>query len=304
MNGTKANERRKGPEFGVRVSVDGETLTNLRFADDCILLAQSRSDAQKMLRRFMEISAEYGLQVHPSKTKLISWTQWSHGCQHLQIGTSSFAILSEYESERYLGRKFCLHKCQATELHHRISAAWAKFQSFKQELTGKNCSVKSRLRLFEAVVSSTVLHGSCTWALTRHMAETLDIARRKMLRHVLRIFRRRTGETNLEEWSEYMKRSARVIEDHDAWYNLVAWSLQARARKWKFAGALVRSNDQRWSKLVLDWVPAHGKRNVGRPLTRWVDGIEKYAGGEWKLLAASHEDWGAYRSSFVSNIFS
>ena len=31
-----ANARRKGPEFGIRVSADGKTLTNLRFADDCI----------------------------------------------------------------------------------------------------------------------------------------------------------------------------------------------------------------------------------------------------------------------------
>ena len=48
----KANARRKGPEFGIRPTPDGETLTNLRFADDCISFAQSRLDAQKMLNMF------------------------------------------------------------------------------------------------------------------------------------------------------------------------------------------------------------------------------------------------------------
>ena len=213
----------------------------------------------------------------------MSWAHCSFGCQSVQIGTSTFAILSECESERYLGRKLCLNGCQATELQHRISAGWAKFQSFKQELVGKDYSIKSRLRLFEAVVSTTVLHGSCTWALTRVMAETLDRVRRKMLRFVLRIFRRRVEESNvvvLEEWPEYLKRSTRIIEQFEETFKLVSWSLQAKARKWRFAGGLVRCSDSRWSKLVLDCVSAYGSRSVGRPSTRCTDEIQRFAGGD------------------------
>ena len=279
-------------------------MTNLHFADDCILLAQPKCDAQKMLRRFIDISAEYGLQVHPGKTKLMAWAYCSLGCQSLQIGAKTFAILGESEAERYLGRKLCLHECQATELKNRVAAGWAKFQSFKEELTGKNYSVKSRLRLFEAVVSTTILNGSCTWALTRTMTETLDRARRKMLRLVLRIFRRRVGEADevaLEEWPEYLQRSARIIDRFEEAYKLVPWSLQAKARKWRFAGELVRCGDRRWSKLILDWVPSYGKRSVGRPATRWADDIEKYAGGDWQLLAGNPVEWESHCSGYVAS---
>ena len=291
----RANVRRKGPEFGIRVCGDGDTLTNLRFADDCILFAQSKSDAQKMLRRFMEVSAEYGLLVHPGKTKLMAWTHSSFGCQSLQIGANTFMILDESDSEKYLGRKLCLNGCQSTELQHRIASGWAKFQSFRGELMGRNYSIKSRLRLFEAVVSTTVLSGSCTWALTHTMNQTLDRVRRRMLRLVLRIFRKKiceSDEVSLESWPEYLKRSARIIGDFDAAFKLSPWSLQAKARKWRFAGDLVRSCDSRWSKVVLDWMPACGKRSAGRPITRWVDDIERYAGGDWEKLAANPGEGG------------
>ena len=125
-----------------------------------------------------------------------------------------------------------------------------------------------------------------------------------MLRFVLRIFRRRVEESNvvvLEEWPEYLKRSTRIIEQFEETFKLVSWSLQAKARKWRFAGGLVRCSDSRWSKLVLDWVPAFGKRSVGRRSTRWTDEIEKYAGGNWQKLALRTDDWDGHCSGFVNS---
>jgi len=295
----RANVRRKGPESGIRLTPDGETLTNLRFADDCILFAQSKLDAQKMLKAFMEVSAEYGLQLHPSKTKLMAWQSCSFGCASVSVGGKLFLILHATDYERYLGRKLCLQECHATEMQNRFAAGWGKFQSFKRELTGKEYDLRSRLRLFEAVVSTTVLYGACTWAMTRGMAEQLDIARRKMLRYVLRIFRRTTGE--LESWVEFMQRCARVIGRSDVAFGLDSWSLQARAKKWSFAGELVRRTDGRWSQIVLNWTPSSGQRNVGRPLTRWCDDIITYAGDRWMDLAHDMDAWESHCSGFLLN---
>lgn len=211
-----------------------------------------------------------------------------------------FSILHDTDSERYLGWKLCFQACHQTELYNRIAAGWAKFQNFKRELTEKEYSLGSRLRLFEAVVSTTVLYGACTWAMTRGMAEHLDIARRKMLRYVLRIFRFTTGQ--LEPWAEFLQRCARTIQRTAATFGLVPWSLQPRACKWTFAGELVRRTDQRWSQVVLSWVPYNGQRHVGRPLTRWSDDIAAYAGDNWQSLAMSAENWRAHCSGFIYNI--
>jgi hypothetical protein len=251
-------------------------------------------DAVKRLRMFITISREYGLKVHPTKTKLMTWDHVSRGCTNVQIDADTFEIMGEAAAERYLGRKLSFYDSNSTEFHNRLAAGWGKFHAFRSELTVKTYSLRSRLRLFEAVVTTTVLFGSCTWALTKGMASELDTTRRRMLRYVLRVFRRG------EEWKEYMQRSAKLIQYYDEKFSLTTWSLQYKKRKWEFAGFLARCTDGRWSHKILDWRP-HGFRSVGRPATRWCDDIIEYCGDDWQSLAMCAEDWQAHCSGFILN---
>ena len=237
-----------------------------------MLFAQSSSDAAKMLSAFISTSADYGLKVHAGKTKLMTWDQLARGRNSLTLNGTAFTILSETDAERYLGRKLSFHNCHSTELQHRVAAGWAKFQIFKSELTGPAYSLRSRLQLFESVISTTVLFGCCTWALTKLMTESLDVLRRRMLRYVLRIYQRRDQNGMREDWSVYMQRCARLIEDYDKKFALTPWACQFRAQKWRFAGSIARAKDNRWSNIILDWAPCGG-RSVGRPCLRWQDDI-------------------------------
>ena len=133
-------------------------------------------------------------------------------------------------------------------------------------------------------MSTTVLHGASTWAMTKTMAEDLDVARRKMLRYILRIFRRKTmqnsEDTELEPWVDYLKRAARIIEKVELSFGMESWSVQARMRKWAFAGELARRTDSRWTQVILNWC-LEGLRSAGRPFPRWSDDIVAYAGQDW-----------------------
>ena len=136
------------------------------------------------------------------------------------------------------------------------------------------------------------------------MAEDLDVARRKMLRYVLRVFRRRVMQNLdevLEAWPDYMQRAARTIEKGDLTFGLQSWCVQARVRKWTFAGELARRADSRWSQRVLDWYP-DGLRNIRRPFTRWSDDIVAYAGLNWQELAIDEERWKLHCSGFLSYV--
>ena len=70
------------------------------------------------------------------------------------------------------------------EFENRIAAAWAAFHKHKHELCGKAYTVQNRMKLFNAIVTPTILYGCAAWALTRHQEE-------KLLRYVLRLFRKR-----------------------------------------------------------------------------------------------------------------
>ena len=64
-------QRKKG--MGIYLSDnDHDCLTNLRFADDVLLLASSKEQIRKMLCEFKKCTEKVGLSIHPGKTKILS----------------------------------------------------------------------------------------------------------------------------------------------------------------------------------------------------------------------------------------
>ena len=177
----QANARRTGVKFGVPLA-EHANLTNLRFADDVILAAQSKNDVRKMLTQFADAASHYGLRLHFGKTKIMTWDSLAAGCTSIRVGQNEVSILREDEAEKYLGRKLCFRSLKEVELQNRLSAGWAAFHKHKGELCSKFYRTCDRVKLFEAIVSPTVLYGSAAWAQTRAMEDKLRVTRRKMLR--------------------------------------------------------------------------------------------------------------------------
>ena len=154
-----ANTRRPGLHFGLHV--DGpDTLTNLRFADDILLLASSRPDIRKMLTHLKHEAATYGLRLHMGKTKVLTNCTLSERGKSLEVDGDIVRVLDPSDVESYLGCKLCAVDTTNAELSQRIAGAWAAFSTYKPELTNKNLSAKLRLKLFDAIVTPRVLYAS------------------------------------------------------------------------------------------------------------------------------------------------
>ena len=119
----KANARRKGTPFGIPVGGASENLTNLRFADDVLLISQSQTDIVKMLNDFAKHASEYGLKLNFDKTKILTWGGLSNATVSVPVGSRTVDVLSEMASEKYLGAKICLHDARGAEFGNRIAAA-------------------------------------------------------------------------------------------------------------------------------------------------------------------------------------
>ena len=184
-----ANKRRRKFEFGVKLDESGRNLTDVRFADDVILAAMSRSDIVKMLHDLSARALTYGLKINFAKTKVLTWNSLRGSCEAVFVFDQKVDVLDERTAERYLGRKLCFESSQQTELNNRIASGWAAFHKNKGELCSKFYRLQDRVRLFEATVTPAVLYGSSTWALTKQMEGQLRVARRRMLRYVFRIHR-------------------------------------------------------------------------------------------------------------------
>ena len=83
-------------------------MTNLRFADDVLLIAQSKTDVSKMLKHFSDSASQYGLKLNYDKTKVMTWDSLKNGSSSIAVAGNRVEILGESVGEKYLGRSFLL----------------------------------------------------------------------------------------------------------------------------------------------------------------------------------------------------
>ena len=299
--------------FGSLETADDTRLTNLRFADDVLITGRSLQQLRDMLLLLRAESAVSGLQLHPEKTKIISSTNREHRSRQkfVRVGDMKVEVLPRSGKIKYLGRQITFENATVVELSNRIKAAWAKFMQYKSELTTKSYSLSDRLRLFEAVVTPTVLYGSEAWTMTAEMSRLLRTTQRRMLRMVLGQGRRRTErvherqqddhksedsegnsasiqeaeEDGLETWVDWIRRVTHSVENSLKKLKIRPWIEQARKRKWKFAGELHSGDgEQKWTHLALRWDPqVHSdalrptaRRKPTRPNLRWTDELRTF----------------------------
>ncbi|GBP34687.1 hypothetical protein EVAR_31556_1 [Eumeta japonica] len=62
-------------------------------------------------------------------------------------------------------------------------------------------------------------------------------------------------------------------------------------QKWRWTEHMIRDPQGKWSKIVSDWYPRHGKRSRGRQQTKWEDDLKLTAGHHWRRAARDRTPW-------------
>ena len=150
------NTLRKTSYYGVVVDDFADPLTNLRFADDVILIATCRMDAAKMVRDLANVARNYGLKLHMGKTVIL--TTASSRPINVRCDELVVKVAGADHAERYLCRELCMSDYYECELTHRIAIAWASFMKFKGVLCNQRVNLGDRLRMFNAVITPSVLY--------------------------------------------------------------------------------------------------------------------------------------------------
>eukprot|EP00973_Karenia_brevis_P056631 7878455-Karenia_brevis.AAC.1 len=119
----------------------GQTLSNLRFADDILLLATSRADVAKMILHLRDEASKFGLRLHLGKTKILTNSSRERDRRNVDIDGDVVSVLDVDAWEKYLGRRVTMHEAQQVELDFRTAGAWAAFAQYKSELCNRNCFV-------------------------------------------------------------------------------------------------------------------------------------------------------------------
>jgi hypothetical protein len=160
------------------------------------------------------------------------------------------------------------------ELRHRLKKGWAKFGVMKEQLLVKAVPLDLRLRLFDAVVTPTVLYGCASWVMTESRNKQLATVQKKMLRAILGR-RRKVDQTNgsTESWVDWIKRVTGEVKVLMATHSLQSWVDVRKIRAKAWLEKVRAMEEDRWAKRVLNWTP-QGRRARGHPRARWLDEVK------------------------------
>ena len=186
---------------------------------------------KRMISDVKRESAKVGLELHPEKTKI----------QHNNIGYGrkvrlavvegmKIDVMEPTESNMYLGRALSLRDVHDAELTHRLKRAWAKFGTFRQELTDKAVPLHLRMKLFHSAVTPTALYGCGSWVMTKERDSKLKGAQFKMIRAMLGRGRKYKPDGDVETWVDWVQRvtteARQLMKNHD----VPIWTEERRSR--------------------------------------------------------------------------
>ena len=125
------------------------------------------------------------------------------------------------------------------ELTRRITSGWNFFKKAKNLLISRRIPAHLKKQYIHQCVFPAMLYGAETWALTLAEEKRLGVAQRRMERRMLNV---RLIERHSNDWL----RERTQLDD------LIQLS---RKRKWNYLQKLMLFPNDRWNRILTEWVP-------------------------------------------------
>ena len=256
------------------VSIGGRRISNLRYADDTGITAESERELQMLAKRVNEEGKHFEMKMNIKKTKtmVISRKVETHKVNITLDGQP----VEQVERFVYLGQLITENgKCDE-EIKRRIEIARTAYIKMRSVLTNSKLSTSARLRFIKCYVLSTLLYEVETWTIIKNSQQRLEAFEMWALRRMLRI-----------SWTRHVT-NEEVLRLADTKRSLFQTVEQ---RKLSFFGHIMR-RDSLQRNLLEGMV--EGKRGRGRPRLQWSDNILQWAGlnfEQCKRMAQNRKRW-------------
>src|SRR6218665_1733508 len=184
---------------------------------------------KELTDRTQKEAAKFGLNINPEKTKIMKVGRWDE-TEDGKLMTDGREVKS-VDAFCYLGSLMTADSSCDREVKVRIGKANATFGRLDKIWKKNGCSIETKIRLYNAIVESTLLYGSETWPMT--------VARHRWLRRILHVswrdkitnksIRERMGQEDMES----------IIRKRRLWWR----------------GHVKRMDKDRRANQILHWVP-------------------------------------------------
>jgi len=153
------------------LQIGGRMITNLRYADDIILLATSETELQELVDRLDRVSRKYSLLINFDKTKVMA----SDGIAYRLLIQNE--QLEQVDTFPYLGSLITEDGECRTEFRTRLNRGQAIEASLQKIWKSHSVPNSTKIRLMKALVWPVAMYGCESWTLRSNEAVlSIDIS--------------------------------------------------------------------------------------------------------------------------------
>ena len=209
-------------------------IINQQYADDIGWVTTAKYKTDSVKRLIPGKLMDRGLQINATKTEEF---------------VISRGGAEDWKKCKYVGSLIDT----AEDIKRRKQLAMASFSQYKTILTSTKITLKTRIRLFDAYISSIFLYNSELWGLTGAQENTIDVIQRRLIRRILNI-----------RWP-YTISNETLYERTQ----LKSWSETITERRMRWLGHLMRLPAETPARQALQECLRPAKRPRGKPKTTW-----------------------------------
>jgi len=238
-------------ESNIGVKIGGRTISNIRYADDTTLLAESAADLKELILKLKTESEKMGLSLNVKKTKIMTTAAKEE--VHITIDNEEIEVV---DSIIFLGSLIVSNGDSTAEIKRRITLGRTAMVSMDQIWRCRDVAIATKRRLITAVVLPIATYGCETWTMKKADRRRIDAFELWCWRRLLRIpwTAKVTNKAVLERIGPEMSLNDKITK-----------------RKLTYFGHVMRA-DSLEKAMMLGMIG--GKRRRGKPKTRWLDTIK------------------------------
>ena len=225
------------------------------YADDIILVAESREELQRILDRWRSVLESRGMKISRKKTEYMTTDIDGDQQATLQLGGIR---LNRVKKFKYLGSLVEETGEMRKEIDHRIQCGWNNWRRVSGVICDRRVPIRLKGKVHKSVVRPTMTYGLEAAPLKKTEEKRLDVAEMKMLRWM-------SGVTLRDKVrNEYIRGSVKVTE--------VSKKVQEARLRW-FGHITRREDEEQHVAREAMSMEVEGTRRRGRPRIRWKDCI-------------------------------
>ena len=179
------------------------------FADDIVLIAESKQEVNTRLEEWRASLESKGLKISRSKTEYLCCNFGGViSDEDVQIAIEGQEV-PQATKFKYLGTYVQSDGEIDSDVAHRVQAGWCRWRAATGVLCDKRFPTKLKGKFYRVAVRPTMLYGTECWAIKKAHAQKMEVAEMRMLRWMCghtrsdrmrnEVFRNRLGVANISD---------------------------------------------------------------------------------------------------------